>query len=219
MIAYLGAELWFPPASRANKEGILAVGGDLSVERLLLAYRSGIFPWFNDDEPPIWWCPNPRMVLFPEELTISHSMRALLRKRAFDFRMNTDFDGVLEGCRSVPRPGQDGTWITDDIIHSYRQLYDLGHVLTAESWLNGQLVGGLYGVRIGRMFFGESMFSKVSNASKYAFITLVSHLQQEGFEMIDCQVYTPHLERLGARLIPRAEFLHRLNELVRKDRH
>lgn len=203
--------LWFPPVQQAQKDGLLAIGGDLSEERLLLAYRSGIFPWFNEDEPPLWWSPDPRCVLFPSELKISSSMRPLLRKKAFEFRINSHFEGVMRGCQSVPRPGQDGTWITEDIIDAYLSLHHKGYAWSAEVWQEGQLAGGLYGILLGRVFFGESMFARVSNASKYAFICWVEALKQKGVVLIDCQVHTPHLESLGARMIPRNEFIRLLD--------
>lgn len=214
MLHVLGKELWFPPVDQATREGIVAIGGDLSVDRLLLAYRSGIFPWFNADEPPIWWCPDPRMILLPEALNVSHSMRGLLRRGAFDFSMDTDFTGVIDGCRSVPRPGQDGTWITDDIVHAYTELFHLGYAHSGEAWLNGSLVGGLYGIRLGKAFFGESMFSRVSNASKFAFIRMVQQLAAIGVTLIDCQIFTPHLASLGATLIPRAQFMSLLSQTI-----
>lgn len=199
-------ELWFPPADDAGEEGLLALGGDLSVDRLLLAYRSGLFPWFNEDEPPLWWCPDPRCVLFPNELYISKSMKQLLKRKAFTVTGNKAFEEVIRQCGET-RMDQEGTWITEDIVDAYTQLHQLGYAISVEAWNKEELVGGLYGIRMGRIFFGESMFSKESNASKYAFITLVQQLQKEGVVLIDCQVHTPHLESLGARMIPRKEFL------------
>lgn len=209
MLHYIkpNAPLWFPPVEMAQEDGLLAYGGDLSVERLLLAYRSGIFPWFNEDEPPLWWSPDPRMVLFPEELVVSKSMRSVLRKEVFEFKVDTAFEEVIRACAATPRPGQDGTWITDDIIHAYTELHRLGYAHSAEAWQDGMLVGGLYGIRLGHAFFGESMFSHVPNASKAAFIQYVQLLAADGVEIIDCQVYTAHLESLGARGIGREEFL------------
>lgn len=199
-------ELWFPPADDAGEEGLLALGGDLSVDRLLLAYRSGLFPWFNEDEPPLWWCPDPRCVLFPNELYISKSMKQLLKRKTFTVTCNKAFEEVIRQCGET-RMDQEGTWITEDIVDAYTQLHQLGYAISVEAWNKEELVGGLYGIRMGRIFFGESMFSKESNASKYAFITLVQQLQKEGVVLIDCQVHTPHLESLGARMIPRKEFL------------
>ena len=217
MIHFLTDALLFPPAEEADEEGLLAVGGDLSPARLLLAYRSGIFPWFGEDDPPLWWCPDPRFVLFPDELRVSKSMKALLRKEVFDFRLDTAFEAVLGACRDVPRRGQDGTWITDEILEGYTTLHRMGHAHSAEAWMDGELVGGLYGVLLGNVFFGESMFSRVSNASKFAFIRWVEILRAQGVVIIDCQVYTEHLQSLGARMIPRERFLNVLRDAVQID--
>ncbi|MFN4284876.1 MAG: leucyl/phenylalanyl-tRNA--protein transferase [Lacibacter sp.] len=200
--------LWFPPLSEALPDGLLAMGGDLKPERLLLAYRSGIFPWFNADEPPLWWSPDPRCVLFPPEVHISHSMRSLLRRNAFTITTNRAFEAVITQCGSNRT---EGTWITPAIIQAYTQLHNMGYAHSVEAWQNHTLVGGLYGIRIGNIFFGESMFSNVSNASKYAFIHYMKQLQQEGVVLVDCQVHNPHLESLGARMIPREEFIQYLN--------
>ncbi|XZF12907.1 leucyl/phenylalanyl-tRNA--protein transferase [Chitinophagaceae bacterium MMS25-I14] len=210
----LDQSLWFPPADNALDDGLLAIGGDLSPERLLLAYHNGIFPWYNEEDPPMWWCPDPRFVLFPQELKISKSMQQLLKREAFEFRINSDFRSVIHFCRHTARKEQDGTWITGEVEDAYNGLHRLGYAHSAEAWLNGQLVGGLYGIRLGKVFFGESMFSHVSNASKYAFIQYVQQLTAEGVQMIDCQVHTPHLESLGARMIPRNEFLEKLGKLA-----
>jgi len=207
----LSKDLWFPDVEEALPDGLLAIGGDLSTERLLLAYHNGIFPWYDDSEP-MWWCPDPRFVLFPENLKVSKSMKPVLNKGAFEFRTDTAFEEVINNCRKAPRPGQEGTWIGDDIIEAYTRLRKLGYAHSAETWLNGELVGGLYGVRLGNVFFGESMFSKVSNASKYAFIKYVQWLQKDGVQLIDCQVYTEHLESLGATMIPRVDFIEILRE-------
>jgi len=201
---------WFPPVTDALEEGLLAIGGDLSVERLLLAYNKGIFPWY-DDEIPLWWSPDPRFVLFPDELKVSKSMQKLLRKNIFQFTLNKDFSAVIHNCRISKRKDQDGTWINDDVEKAYTKLHQLGHAISAETWQNGELVGGLYGVIVNKVFCGESMFSKESNASKYAFIKLVHYLVEHGIELIDCQVYTQHLESLGAREIGRKNFLELLN--------
>jgi leucyl/phenylalanyl-tRNA--protein transferase len=203
----LDDELWFPPVEEALEDGLLAMGGDLSPERLLLAYRRGIFPWFSDDEPPMWWSPDPRFVLFPDELKVSKSMKQVIKRGEFEFRVNTAFEEVIANCSSVVREDQDGTWITDEIQQAYTQLHRMGYVHSAETWQGGELVGGLYGVRLGNIFFGESMFSKRSNASKFAFIKWVELLKLQGVQLIDCQVFTEHLESLGARMIPRGEFL------------
>lgn len=210
----LNDDLWFPPVDEALEDGLLAIGGDLSTDRLLLAYRSGIFPWY-DEEPALWWCPNPRFVLYPKNLRISKSMKQLLKRDAFDFRIDTAFEEVISNCKAAPRPGQDGTWISNDIINAYTELHKLGYAHSAEVWKDGHLVGGLYGIRMGGMFFGESMFSKTSNASKYAFIKYVQWLQQDGVQLIDCQVYTEHLESLGACMIPRPTFIQALNQHIK----
>lgn len=198
--------LWFPPVEKAEADGLLAYGGDLRTERLLLAYRSGIFPWFNIDEPPLWWCPDPRCVIFPKEVYISKSMQQLLKRNAFNITINQNFTAVILQCAAT-RQQQEGTWITTEIEKAYTELHRLGYAVSIEAWQQGELVGGLYGIRMGRLFFGESMFSKVSNASKYALISYVQQLQKEGVVLIDCQIYTPHLESMGARMIPREEFM------------
>jgi leucyl/phenylalanyl-tRNA--protein transferase len=204
---FLSKELFFPPISEANPDGILAIGGDLSPERLLLAYESGIFPWFNEDEPLIWWSPNPRMVLFLEELVISKSMRNILRKDIFKVTFNQNFKDVISNCQRIKRQGQSGTWITNDMIEAYCKLHDLGIAKSVEVWQNEKLVGGLYGIDLGTIFCGESMFSKVSNASKVAFIALVNQLKTANYKLLDCQVYNEHLESLGCREIERVDFM------------
>lgn len=209
----LEKELFFPPVELAEPDGLLAVGGDLSTERLLLAYKSGIFPWY-EGKHILWWSPDPRFVLFPRELRISKSMKQLLKKETFRFTTNTAFEQVIANCKTIARRGQESTWITDDVKKAYTLLHKKGHAHSAEAWQNDTLSGGLYGVRMGKVFFGESMFSKVSNASKYAFTKYVELLREEGVELIDCQVYTEHLESLGARMIPREEFVRRLKALV-----
>lgn len=210
----LGEEIAFPPVELAAESGLLAIGGDLSIERLLHAYRNGIFPWYNEEEPICWWSPDPRFVLFPGELKVSKSMSQLLRKRTYKFSINRAFSQVIQHCRYIPRPGQDGTWISAEIVSAYTRLHELGHAHSAEAWLNGELAGGLYGIRMGNFFFGESMFSRHPNASKFAFINLVRQLASEGVQLIDCQVYTPHLESLGARMIAREDFIERLKSIV-----
>lgn len=206
----------FPPVSHAEDDGLLAVGGDLSPERLLAAYSQGIFPWYTQGESPIlWWSPDPRMVLFPPELVVSKSMRQLLRRKAFAVTFDTAFDLVIGSCSQVPRPGQDGTWLGSDMQLAYRDMHALGHAHSVEVWQEGRLVGGLYGIAMGSVFCGESMFSHASNASKYGFITLVQALAARGFTLIDCQVHTEHLASLGAREIPRPEFLQRLSRGLR----
>lgn len=210
----LNEELIFPPVNQADPDGLLAMGGDLSNERLLLAYRKGIFPWYNEDEPICWWSPDPRFVLFPSELKISKSMRPLLNGNKFRFTINKAFTEVMQHCSTVDRKGQDGTWISPAILEAYTRLHELGFAHSAETWMEGKLVGGLYGIRLGQAFFGESMFSTVPNASKYAFIKYIRFLQQQQVELVDCQVYTPHLESLGARMISRDDFTVLLQKLI-----
>ena len=209
----LDNELIFPPVQLAEPDGLLAVGGDLSIERLLLAYRNGIFPWY-EGRHILWWCPDPRFVLFPGELKESKSMRQLIKKDTFEFRTDHAFEKVIANCKTIARREQESTWITDEVKDAYTRLHKAGHAHSAETWLNGELVGGLYGIRMGKVFFGESMFSKVSNASKYAFIQYVRQLEAEGVGLIDCQVYTEHLESLGARMIPREDFIPLIGSLV-----
>ncbi|WP_040280472.1 leucyl/phenylalanyl-tRNA--protein transferase [Psychroserpens damuponensis] len=205
----LNKDIVFPDVSLASKEGILAIGGDLSSKRLLLAYKSGIFPWFDDEEPLIWWSPDPRFVLFPEQLKVSKSMKQVLRNSDFEITVNKDFEAVIKHCSTIKRNGQKGTWITENMTNAYIQLHELGYATSVEVWLNDKLVGGLYGVDVNNgVFCGESMFSLVSNASKVAFITFI---QNTNYKLIDCQVYTNHLESLGARDISRDEFLTYIN--------
>jgi leucyl/phenylalanyl-tRNA--protein transferase len=205
-IYWLPDELIFPPVEGADEDGVVALGGDLSPERLLLAYKSGIFPWYSEDEPIVWWAPNPRFVLYTNKLKVSKSMRSLFNKNSFKVTMNTAFEEVITNCKTIERGDQEGTWIDEEMKAAYTELNRQGWVHSVEAWKDGELVGGLYGVSIGKCFFGESMFAKVSNASKYAFISLVQLLRDKGFELIDCQVHTPHLESLGAELIPITEF-------------
>ncbi len=204
---FLGDRLEFPPVTSANEEGLLAVGGDLSPERLLLAYRNGIFPWFSDDALILWWSPNPRMVLYPDKLRISKSMRKVLRSNQFTFTTNTCFEKVLEHCAKIQRKGQEGTWITSKVRKAYEELFEKGFAKSYEVWEGDTLVGGLYGIDMGHVFCGESMFSLVPNASKFAFIKLVSELKEKEYQLVDCQVHTDHLESLGAELIEREEFI------------
>lgn len=206
MLSVLNDKLWFPKPEEATEDGLLAIGGDLSTERLLLAYKSGIFPWYNDDIP-LWWHPNPRFVLFPNNLKISKSMKQILKKEEFAFTRNTAFKQVITNCKTVNRKEQDGTWINEEVVDAYTTLHQLGFAHSAECWVNNKLVGGLYGIKMGNIFFGESMFSHTANASKFAFIKFVQHLIKEGVVLIDCQVYTQHLESLGARMIERVEFM------------
>lgn len=202
----LGNELMFPSTSLCNATGLLCYGGDLSTARLLLAYRSGIFPWFSEGEPIMWYSPSPRFVLFPDEIRISKSMRQVLKSKRFTFRMNTHFDAVIRNCKEINRRGQYGTWITNEMESAYCELHTQGYAVSGECFENGKLVGGLYGIIGERVFFGESMFSLLPNASKFAFIHLVEHLVKKGIELIDCQFYTAHLESLGARPIERKIF-------------
>ncbi|QYA25125.1 leucyl/phenylalanyl-tRNA--protein transferase [Gramella sp. MT6] len=198
-----------PPVSYADSEGLLAVGRDLSPERLKEAYYKGVFPWYNEGQPVLWWSPDPRMVLFPENLKIARSMRPFINQDKFQVTFNQEFEMVIENCGNVDRKGQDGTWITPEIKENYLQLHQEGIAFSTEVWDKTELVGGLYGIylRDRKMFCGESMFAKASNASKFGFIKLVEKLKTEGIEIIDCQVYTSHLESLGAEEIPREEFL------------
>jgi leucyl/phenylalanyl-tRNA--protein transferase len=205
--------LIFPPVHLAEPDGLLAIGGDLSTERLLLAYRNGIFPWYEGDHI-LWWCPDPRFALIPSELKVSKSMQQLIKRETFKFTIDRAFTEVISHCKTVPRRGQDGTWITEDVREAYTRLHKAGYAHSAEVWQGNELVGGLYGVRLGKVFFGESMFSKVSNASKYAFISYVQHLKTEDVQLIDCQVYTAHLESLGARMMPRQVFVQMLKKLI-----
>ena len=203
----LSKDLVFPPVHLADKDGLLAIGGDLSLERLLLAYKSGIFPWYNPREPIIWYSPNLRMVLFPKDLKISKSMKQLIRKNEFKITFNQNFKAVISNCKTIKRDGQGGTWITDEMQDAYLKLHEKGIAKSVEVWLENELVGGLYGIDLGTVFCGESMFSKISNTSKLAFIYLVQKLKKENYKLIDCQVYNPHLESLGAHEISREEFL------------
>ena len=215
MIPWLDSGDPFPEVERALAEpnGLLAAGADLSPPRLLDAYRNGIFPWFADDQPILWWSPDPRMVLFPAELKVSRSLARTMRNARFEVRADTAFDEVVEGCRQ-PRRREFGTWITDAMADAYAALHRAGFAHSVETWLDGELVGGLYGVALGRAFFGESMFTRVSDASKVALVALARQLEHWGFGVIDCQMNTAHLASFGAREIPRAEFTRRLRELV-----
>lgn len=206
--------LMFPPVSMADEDGLVGIGGDLSVDRLLLAYRSGIFPWYNADEPILWYSPNPRFVLHPDELKVSKSMQTLIRKEAWTFTVNQDFASTIRQCRITKRKYQTGTWIHDAMEEAYIRLHEAGYAISAECWSNGELIGGLYGVQLDRVFCGESMFSLEKNASKFAFIHVVTYLKELGIQLIDCQVHTDHLESLGARMISRDTFLTYLNEVT-----
>ena len=215
MIPWLKAEDGFPPVGRALKEpnGLLAAGADLSVRRLLQAYRGGIFPWFNEDQPILWWSPDPRMVMFPAELKISRSLGKRLRRRDYEVRADTAFGTVMRAC-AAPRDGQHGTWITPEMLAAYEAFHRVGYAHSVETWIGSELAGGLYGVAVGRAFFGESMFTRATDASKIALAHLARQLERLGYGIIDCQMTTPHLARLGAREIPRAAFIRKLTELV-----
>jgi leucyl/phenylalanyl-tRNA---protein transferase len=215
MIAWLGADTPFPPLAAALKEpdGLLAIGGDLSPSRLLDAYRRGIFPWYSEGDPILWWSPDPRMVLFPDELRVTRSLGKALRNSVGEIRFDTAFDDVMRGC-AVPRPGQGGTWISAEMRTAYRRLHELGYAHSVETWIDNALAGGLYGVAIGAAFFGESMFTRSRDASKIAFVHLVRRLAAESYGLIDCQMHTTHLASFGAREIPRAEFARRVKDLV-----
>jgi leucyl/phenylalanyl-tRNA--protein transferase len=204
----------FPDVELADEDGLLAFGSNLSIETLLKAYKKGIFPWYNENEPICWYSPNPRFVLFPHKLRISSSMKALVKSRKFKFSVDTHFADVIRNCRMAKRKGEQGTWITDEIEKAYFTLFKNGYAHSAEAWHNKELAGGLYGVQLGKVFFGESMFTNESNASKFAFIKYVQALQEKGIALIDCQVYTPHLESLGAEFISRKEFTKLLDTLI-----
>ncbi|MDA8084946.1 MAG: leucyl/phenylalanyl-tRNA--protein transferase [Nitrospiraceae bacterium] len=202
----LQEELIFPPPDFAEPDGLLAVGGDLSPQRILLAYSAGIFPWYSEDSPILWWSPDPRLVLFPRELKISRSMRQLLRKEVFRVTFDRAFEEVIKSCASERRKDGEGTWLTEEMIDAYCGLHKMGYAHSVESWCGDELAGGLYGISMGKVFFGESMFAKKSNASKAAFVTAVEKMKTEGCELIDCQVTTAHLRSFGAREITREEF-------------
>jgi leucyl/phenylalanyl-tRNA---protein transferase len=215
MIPWLRSGDPFPPVERALEEpnGLLAAGADLSVERLVGAYERGIFPWYSDGQPVLWWSPDPRMVLFPDKLSIPRSLRKRLARRDYEVTADTAFEDVIRGC-AAPRRGHDSTWITDNMVEAYTRLHRAGYAHSVETWIGGRLAGGLYGVALGRMYYGESMFTRVPDASKIALVHLVRQLERLGFGMIDCQMATAHLARFGAREIPRAGFVRKLGELV-----
>lgn len=208
---WLTDRLEFPPVEEADPWGALAVGGDLSPERLLLAYRSGIFPWYDAQQPIVWYSPDPRFVLYPDRLRVARRMRSVLNQRPFEITYDTYFSEVIRHCQQAKRPNQSGTWITEAMRAAYVRLHQLGHAHSAEVWQNDVLVGGVYGIALGSLFFGESMFSAVNNASKIGFISLVGRLQERGFTLIDCQVATPHLAQWGAESVSRAHYLRELS--------
>lgn len=204
---FITKELYFPPVEEASYEGILAIGGDLSVKRLLLAYENGIFPWYDENEPILWWSPSERMVVNPNDYKVSKSLRNIINRNIFEVTINKDFEAVIKNCQKIERKEQDGTWISNEVIKSYTKLHQLGKAMSFEVWQNGELVGGLYGIDLGNVFCGESMFSKVSNASKVAFVKLIDYLKQNNYKLLDCQVHNDHLEKLGAFEISRESFM------------
>ena len=208
----------FPPLEQAlrDPDGLLAAGGDLSPPRLLNAYRHGVFPWYSEGEPILWWSPDPRCVLYPDRLKISRSLRKTLKKQPFELRLDSAFAEVMQAC-AQPRADQSGTWITYDMFQAYVHMHELGYAHSVECWRDGELVGGLYGMAIGRVFFGESMFSRVTDASKVALVYLCQHLLAQGFKLIDSQVYTPHLASLGAEMIPRSRFAELIRHYTAED--
>jgi leucyl/phenylalanyl-tRNA--protein transferase len=216
MIPLILPDISFPPITQAlrSPNGLLAAGGDLSSSRLLEAYRSGIFPWFSAGEPILWWSPDPRMVLFPNEFKLSHSLRKTLHKHQYEVRFDSAFERVMQAC-AAPREGANGTWIHNEMIAAYCELHRLGYAHSVETWMNGELVGGLYGMSLGKMFYGESMFCRKTDASKIAIAHLSAQLDRWQFGMIDCQMNTPHLASLGAREIPRKEFIAHLQDLIK----
>jgi len=213
MVFQLDIDFVFPPVYLSEEDGLLAVGGDLSPERLLLAYQSGIFPWFNEGDVIMWWSPRMRMVVDPEYYVVPKSLRSTIKKTSFEITWNTCFEEVIRQCSETPRKGEQGTWISDEIIRSYSTLHKMGYAKSVEVWQNCELVGGLYGVDLGHVFCGESMFSKTSNASKVAFVWLVNHLKENGYAMLDCQMYNHHLALLGAQEIERENFMKILKDI------
>ena len=210
----LTEDLLFPPPALAAEDGLLAVGGDLNKDRILLAYSMGIFPWYSDGSPILWWSPDPRLVLTPEELKVSRSLSLVIKKGVFSVTMDTAFARVIRNCAEINRKGQQGTWITEEMIGAYIDLHSAGYAHSVESWDSGELVGGLYGIALGKAFFGESMFAIKSNASKVAFVALVKYLKKLNFSFIDCQVTTEHLKSLGAKEVERNKFLQMLKEAL-----
>ncbi|QTA81565.1 Leucyl/phenylalanyl-tRNA--protein transferase [Desulfonema limicola] len=212
----LSNKIGFPPPHLAEREGLLAVGGDLSLKRLILAYKMGIFPWYSEDDPIIWWSPDPRLILYPDELKISKSLKKILNKGIFQVTLDQAFDKVIMECAAVRSETGEGTWIVDEMIEAYCRLHRAGLAHSVETWINGHLAGGLYGVSLGKCFFGESMFMRVSNASKVAFVSLVQQLSRWSFDFIDCQVKTRHLMSFGAREVSRKVFLDQLQKSLKK---
>jgi leucyl/phenylalanyl-tRNA--protein transferase len=211
-VYFLSDDLVFPPPQLATEEGLLAVGGDLSQKRLLLAYQMGIFPWYSENEPILWWSPDPRLVLYPKEIHVSKTLRKIIKKNVFQVTMDKTFDRVITACSQVHLQKARGTWLVKDMVKAYCQLHHSGFAHSVETWYQGELAGGLYGVSLGKSFFGESMFSRINNASNVALVTLAKHLKTLSFDMIDCQVSTEHLKRFGAREITRSRFLEQLRK-------
>ncbi|MBF0227360.1 MAG: leucyl/phenylalanyl-tRNA--protein transferase [Desulfobacterales bacterium] len=211
----LSKNITFPPPKFADKSGLLAVGGDLSIDRLLLAYKMGIFPWYSDNEPILWWSPDPRFILIPNEITISKSLKKVIKKKQFTITMDNAFKDVIMWCANIRTLNGQETWLVNDMIKAYLRLHKAGYAHSVEAWLNNELVGGLYGVSLGKCFFGESMFTRVSNASKIAFAHFVEHLQALSFDLIDCQIKTEHLKNFGAKPIQRETFLNLLQESLK----
>ena len=209
-VILLTDKIVFPPPHLASSEGLLAVGGDINQERLLLAYRMGIFPWFSDDEPILWWSPDPRLVLYPREIKISKTLKKIMKKGLFKVTMDSAFVQVINQCAQIRLQNNQGTWIVEDMIDAYCKLHESGFAHSVETWYQGELAGGLYGVSLGKCFFGESMFTRISNASNVALVKLVEYLNALSFDMIDCQLTTEHLLRFGAKEIPRITFLKQL---------
>lgn len=210
----LSQDLVFPSPHLSSQRGLLAVGGDLSVKRLLLAYSLGIFPWYSEGEPILWWSPEPRLVLYPDEFKVSRSLNKIVKKGSFKVTMDRAFETVISECARIRLENQEGTWIVDDMVSAYCRLHAAGFAHSVEAWRDGRLAGGLYGVSLGKCFFGESMFTRVTNASKVALVALVKHLRVSGFALIDCQIATAHLKRFGAREISRARYLDELNKAL-----
>lgn len=214
-VYHLPEDLVFPSPHLASKEGLLAIGGDLSVKRLLLAYSNGIFPWYSEGEPILWWSPDPRLVLYPKELRVSRSLRKIIRQKIFEIHMDRAFETVISECAEVRLENQEGTWIVADMVRAYCRLHEVGFAHSVEAWQGDVLAGGLYGVSIGKCFFGESMFTRVTNASKVALVALVEHLKPLNFAFIDCQITTGHLSRFGAREISRSQYLNELTAALK----
>ncbi|MCG8566060.1 MAG: leucyl/phenylalanyl-tRNA--protein transferase [Desulfobacterales bacterium] len=212
----LSSQIDFPPAWLARTDGLLCIGGDLTPQRLVLAYKNGIFPWFSENEPILWWSPDPRLILLPQEIKISKSLRKTMRKDHFSVTFNRAFEKVITACAQPRQEEDNGTWLVDEMIEAYIALHHMGVAHSVESWVDGELVGGLYGLCIGRSFFGESMFSRCADASKVALVKLARHLEAHDFDMIDCQVSSPHLLRMGAKEIPRQSFLEILNRSINR---